>query len=81
VDVNELIDDVLECRMERIVGRHERKFGLSECVFVADEDEYWDIVRWRPSGYVREEDEREEDEEVDKAGESKRREREFFVFN
>jgi len=83
VDDNELAEDVLEWRVERIVGRQIRKFGLFECIVVAneaDDDEYWEIVRWRPSGYVREEDETDEDEEVDKAGERRREEREWLVF-
>jgi hypothetical protein len=82
VDDNELRVEVLEWRLERIVGRQIRKFGLFECVVVvneADEDEYWEVVRWRPSEYVREEDEIEEHEEVDRAGERRRDEREFIV--
>jgi len=83
VDDNELIEEVLEWRLERIVGRQIRKFGLLECVVLlndADDDEYWEVVRWRPSRYVRgEDDDIEEDEEVDNAGERRREERDLNI--
>lgn len=82
VDV-ELTEEVLEWRLERMVGRHVRKLGLFECAVVAneaDDDEYWEAVRWRPPEYVCEEDDNEDEEDVDKAGERRRDEREWRVF-
>ena len=43
VEVDELTVDVLECRLERIVGRQFKKLGLFECGVAdneAEEDEY-----------------------------------------
>jgi hypothetical protein len=82
VDDNELIDEVLEWRLEWIVGRQIRKLGFFECFVLvneAEDDEYWEIVRWRPSIYVRGEDDIEEDEEVDNVGERRREERDLNI--
>lgn len=79
---NELIEEVLEWRLERMVGRQIWKFGLVERVVVvkdADDDEYWETVRWRPSRYDRGEDDIDDDDEVDKAGERRRDERDLIT--
>lgn len=52
-----------------------RKLGLFEWGVVdrdADEDEYWDDVRWRSREYVGDEDENDDEDEVDNAGERRR---------
>ncbi len=74
-DDREVIEDELEWRLERIVGRQIRKLGLFEfgvVDIVVDDDEYWDKVRWRPLGYVGDVDENEEDDDVDNVGERRR---------
>lgn len=76
MDDNELTVDVLECRLERMVGRQSRKLGLFECVVVervVEDDEYCEFVRWRPpEEIIREDDETDDDDEVDSAGDSRR---------
>ncbi len=70
-----MIEEELEWRLERIVGRQIRKLGLFECGVVdndVDDDEYWDKVRWRPLRYVGDVDENEEDDDVDNLGERSR---------
>jgi len=74
-DDREVIEEELEWRLERIVGRQIRKLGLFECGVVdndVDDDEYWDKVRWRPLRYVGDVDENEEDDDVDNVGERSR---------
>ncbi len=85
LDDRELIEEELDWRLERIVGRQRRKFGLFECgVFDndVDDDEYWDEVRWRFWEYIGDEDENEEDEDVvDNVGERRRVGRVLIVDN
>jgi hypothetical protein len=80
IDDSELTVDVLDWRLEWIVGRQIRKLGLAECfVVVNDDDEYWDTVRWRSSQYACGEDNGEVDGEVDNVGESRRDERDLNI--
>ncbi len=84
LDDRELIEDELEWRVERIVGRQIRKLGLFECGVVdndVDDEEYCDDVRWRFRGYDGEDEENDEDEEVDDVGDSKRVGRVVIVDN